>query len=196
MRYFIFIAALLFSVDSHASSYKNGDIIFQTSTSRQSQLLETTTNSKYTHVGIIVKDSNKFYVAEASSKVKITPLDKFIAKGKDHKYMVLRSDEVNETKFSKMKSFVKKFLGKNYDLKFQWDDDEMYCSELVWKAYDHAGIKLSETKTFEDFNVSSPIARKEILKRFKNSIFSLDETVVAPVDIANNKDLKVVFTNY
>jgi len=196
VNHFILLITSLFSIGYNIPDLKDGDIIFQTSASKQSELLETVTKSKYTHVGIIVKSSNKFYVAEASSKVKITPLERFISKGKNHRYMVLRSNEINESKFLKMKTFVKGLLGKNYDLKFQWNNDEMYCSELVWKAFNRVGIKLSEPKTFRDFNLSTEVAKREILKRFKNSIFSLDETVVAPVDIAENKNLKLVFSNY
>ena len=37
------------------------------------------------------------------------------------------------------------FLGRPYDLTFDWSHDRMYCSELVYKVYDRAlGIKIGD----------------------------------------------------
>ncbi len=42
----------------------------------------------------------------------------------------------------------RKVLGKPYDIYFEWDDRAIYCSEIVWKAYQHAlGIELSAVTT-------------------------------------------------
>lgn len=37
-----------------------------------------------------------------------------------------------------MKQIGEKFKGKPYDIYFEWSDDKIYCSELVWKIYKHA----------------------------------------------------------
>lgn len=62
---------------------KNGDLIFQTSLSRQSKAIQLATKSKYSHCGIVFYDNGQFYVFEAIQPVKSTPLDKWIARGKD-----------------------------------------------------------------------------------------------------------------
>ena len=69
---------------------KNGDLIFQTSLSRQSKAIQLATKSKYSHCGLIYKDGNDFYVFEAVQPVKQTPLDKWIARGQDGKYVIKR----------------------------------------------------------------------------------------------------------
>ena len=43
----------------------NGDLIFQTSLSRQSQAIQLATKSKYSHCGLIYKDGNEYFVFEA-----------------------------------------------------------------------------------------------------------------------------------
>ena len=37
-----------------------------------------------------------------------------------------------------MKTIGRKYLGRDYDLRFEWSDDKIYCSELVWKIYKEA----------------------------------------------------------
>ena len=54
---------------------KNGDLIFQTSLSSQSQAIQLATNSKYSHCGIVYIENGQFYVFEAIQPVKTTPLD-------------------------------------------------------------------------------------------------------------------------
>jgi hypothetical protein len=40
----------------------------------------------------------------------------------------------------KMKEAGKLYEGKPYDLYFEWNDEIIYCSELVWKIYKNALI--------------------------------------------------------
>lgn len=64
-----------------ASSIKKGDILFHTSTSSQSKAIQAATGSKYSHMGIIYKQGDKYSIYEAVQPVKLTPLDKSIARG-------------------------------------------------------------------------------------------------------------------
>ncbi len=41
-----------------------------------------------------------------------------------------------------------RFTGKSYDLYFEWTDETIYCSELVWKIYKEAlGIEIGKPET-------------------------------------------------
>ena len=115
--------------------FKNGDIIFQSSTSGQSLAIQLATHSKYSHVGVIFEDKGDLYVYEAVQPVKITPLQKFIERGDNQHYVVKRlidSKKIITTDvIQKMKQYGEKQIGKNYDLYFEWSDDKIYCSELV-----------------------------------------------------------------
>ncbi|WKK60412.1 YiiX/YebB-like N1pC/P60 family cysteine hydrolase [Sphingobacterium sp. BN32] len=62
---------------------KNGDLIFQTSLSGQSKAIQLTTNSKYSHCGIIFSDEGHFYVFEAVQPIKSTALEEWIALGEN-----------------------------------------------------------------------------------------------------------------
>ena len=74
---------------------REGDVIFQTSLSQQSPLIQIATRSKITHCGIIVMKNGKPYVLETLKTLVVTPLDKFIARGEDGKYWLRRSNKEN-----------------------------------------------------------------------------------------------------
>lgn len=61
---------------------KEGDVIFQTSQSKQSPLIQIGTRSKITHCGIIVMKNGKPYVLETLQPLVFSLLNKFIARGK------------------------------------------------------------------------------------------------------------------
>ena len=188
----------LISCKSKPETFKDGDIIFHSSTSPQSSMLKMATGSNLTHVGIIFFKKGVPYVIEAVQPVKITSLQSFINRGKDCKYKVMRYEEklTDENKKS-MISWGKQQLGKPYDIKFQWGDNKMYCSELVWKMYKNAGIELCETKKFSSFNLTNEKVKKAIKDRFTNKKdFNLNEIVVSPVDIYESDKLDLIYSNF
>ncbi|PIE71679.1 MAG: hypothetical protein CSA22_02315 [Deltaproteobacteria bacterium] len=181
------------------SEYKphNGDIIFQTSLSQQSIAIQKATNSKYSHVGIVYLKNNKPFVYEAVEPVKLTPLKKWIARGKGNHFSVKRL--VNAEKIL-TKEALQRLLkvgkiseGKHYDLYFEWSDDKIYCSELVWKIYKRAlNIEVGELQKMNNFNFSDPVVQKKVHERFGNSILK-DEIVISPAAIFSSNNLVAVY---
>ncbi len=55
------------------SKLMEGDIIFQTSMSSQSEAIQIVTHSKYSHMGMLYKNGNELYVLEVCSTGKINP---------------------------------------------------------------------------------------------------------------------------
>ena len=74
---------------------REGDVIFQTSQSQQSPLIQIATRSKISHCGIIVMKNGNPHVLETLKTLVVTPLDKFIARGEDGKYWLKRSKKKN-----------------------------------------------------------------------------------------------------
>jgi uncharacterized protein YycO len=92
----------------------------------------------------------------------------------------------------KLKSAAAKLRGKPYDLTFEWSDDRIYCSELVWKIYDRGiGIKIGQTKKLRDFDLSDDIVKNKMKERFGDQI-PLDEMVISPGDMFSSKLLETV----
>jgi len=171
-------------------------MIFHTSKSTQSKTIKLLTNSKLTHCGIIFHKDGVPYVFEAVQPVKITPLNKWINRGIQKKYIVTRyKHSISKKDMDNMYQYAKKQLGKPYDLKFQWSNSKMYCSELIYKTYLAGNITLTKCKTFNDYNLNHPEAKKMISQRYNDGI-SRTETVIAPVDLYNSNMVKTIYDNY
>lgn len=166
---------------------REGDVIFQTSQSQQSPLIQIATQSTISHCGIIIIKDGKPYVLETLKTLVLTPLDKFIARGKDGKYWLKRSNKEN------IKIKYVSYLGKPYDLAFKFDNDKFYCSELIYDIYkNQLGIELCEPKKVSDYLILGTGKIPQIEKAMKKRGIAKDQYAVAPVDVFESVYLKDV----
>lgn len=184
---------------SSNDALKNGDIIFQTSLSNQSKAIQLATQSKYSHCGMIYKSENDFYVFEAIQLVTTTPLPKWIARGENGKYVIKRlknADAVlTPSTLNKMKEVGNEFKGKDYDLTFEWSDDKIYCSELIWKIYKRStGIEIGKLEKLSDFDLTNSAVKSKMKERYGAKI-PLNETVISPAAIFDSENLLTVRAN-
>jgi uncharacterized protein YycO len=182
-----------------ADQLRDGDIIFQTSQSSQSAAIQLATHSKYSHMGMIFLQNGRPYVFEAIRTVQFTPLDQWIDRGKNGKYIIKRLRNANSSitpqSIEKLKAVASTFKGKPYDLSFEWSDDSIYCSELVWKIYERGiGIQIGHLKKLRDFDLSNATVKNKMKKRYGDKI-PMDETVVSPRDMFSSELLQVVKEN-
>ena len=177
----------------HIDSLMEGDILFQISTSGQGKAIQLATKSPYSHCGILFKENKEWMVYEGVQPVKKTLLSEWINRGDGHHYVSKRHKDAasiltSEVK-EKMKEEAKKLVGKNYDLTFEWNDDRIYCSELVYKIYHRgAGISVGTLQKLQDFNLNSPVVRAKLKERYGNNI-PLNETVISPGAIFADSNL-------
>lgn len=187
------------SIDDSRQTIQNGDIIFQISRSGQSRAIQEATKSKYSHCGIIYLVNGEQFVFEAVQPVKLTPLDEWIARGENGHYVVKRLKDADQVLtaavLKKMKAEGERFMGKNYDLTFEWNDDKIYCSELVWKIYKRAaGIEVGKLEKLSDFDLSSQEVKKKIKERYGSAI-PKDEIVISPASVYSSNQLIEVISD-
>jgi hypothetical protein len=174
-------------------SLMDGDILFQISTSVQGKAIQLATNSPYSHCGILFRENNEWMVFEGVQPVKKTKLSEWINRGDGQHYVSKRHKDAaslltKEVK-EKMKEEAKKLLGKNYDLTFEWNDDRIYCSELVYKIYQRgAGLSVGTLQKLKDFNLNSPVVGAKLKERYGKNI-PLNETVISPGAIFSDTNL-------
>lgn len=178
---------------------RDGDIIFQTSQSDQCKAIQLATKSIYSHCGIIFKENNEWYVWEAVQPVRKTPLKSWIKHGENNHFVVKRlknhDEVVTADVILKMKSIGKSYMGKNYDLTFEWSDDRIYCSELVWKIYERAvGIEVGKLQKLKEFDLTHPLVKEKLNERYGENI-PMEELVISPGAIFENPELILVLEN-
>lgn len=166
---------------------QTGDIVFQDTGGAQGEAVTAATKSNFTHCGVVFENNGQLYVFEAIQPVTFVPLDVWKARSKVFHARRLK-DRTKLTNDSLLKAMAwgERQLGKDYDFKFQWSDDRLYCSELVWKVYHRAtGIKICEPKRFMDYDLEDQSVLKIIVQRYGDrGNLPMNELVVAPSDLA------------
>ena len=201
LQYITIGLIILISCQSNTgfSGFQNGDIIFQTSKSGQSIAIQIATGSKYSHMGIIYKKGNDFFVYEAVQPVKLTPLNDWINRGENAHYVVKRIKNsetlLTPETLTKMKQIGEKYAGKDYDLYFEWSDSKIYCSELVWKIYKEAlELEIGKLEKLGNFNLTDYSVKQKLQERYGDNI-PTNEIVISPESMFNSDLLITVFEN-
>jgi hypothetical protein len=148
-------------------------------------------------MGVIFIDEGELFVYEAVGPVKRTPFKEWIQRGVGGRFIVKRLSEADklltDDAIAKLRAAVEIYVGRPYDLFFEWSNDRIYCSELVWKMYKSAlGIEIGTLQTFNDFNLSDPAVVKKLEERFPNGVPG-DEVVISPASMFESEELVTVY---
>ena len=169
-------------------SLKNGDVVFQCTAGEQAKAIQAATGSRFTHCGVVFEDGGSFKVLEATQPVKVTPFEEFRKRSLPGTFQVRRlKTPLSPESIASAKDWGKKQVGLNYDLHFRWDDETLYCSELVWKIFKKAGVELCATRKFHDYELDAPEVKKVIDQRYgSKDKLPKEEPVVSPGDLADS----------
>jgi hypothetical protein len=189
-RYMVLgVYSVLCSLAVANQALRDGDIVFSGSDQGQGEAIIAATGSPYTHCGIVFQREGKLMVLEAVQPVGVVSLEDFKARGKPGAFLARRLKlPLAPANYQIARTWAEAQIGKNYDGRFLWDDGNLYCSELVWKIYQHAGVELCTPRRFRDYDLEKASVKKLIDKRFGGMArVPLDEKVVAPSDLAVSK---------
>lgn len=146
MKVFFVLTLFFLWGQAFAQNIQSGDIIVQSFDCMECRLIQDETNSPYVHSGIIIRDHDGVLkVAEALGPVGLTPINKFLARGKINS--IFRSKEIQAYSQSEFQDFDQKltqvffdfFWKLPFDNDFLWDNktsegkEALYCAEFVSK---------------------------------------------------------------
>ncbi len=178
------------------SKLKDGDIVFQASRSSQSKAIQAATHSPYSHMGILFWNDHQWMVLEAVQPVKWTPFDRWTARGTGG-HLVLKRLKNRDARLTapilaRMKHVGMRLLGKPYDLTFEWSDDRIYCSELVWKIYQEgAAIEVGSLQRLKEFDLTHPAVWAKLRERYRDRP-PMDEPVISPQRMFESPELETI----
>jgi len=175
-----------------SSFVRSGDVIFQVSNSSQAPAVALASGSPVTHVGLISVEGGKVTVIEAVEPVREIPIKQFIDDGGLWGVYRLKEEPTAPAWSSRVIRAARAMKGRHYDGLFQWDDQRIYCSELVWKAYRAAGIELVKPERVGDLNLSLPPVQALIKRRVGDRKINLDEKIVTPGSLYESDKLEMV----
>jgi len=176
-------------------NYAEGDIIFIQSQTQQAAALREATESVWTHVGLLIKKSSKWYVAEAIGPLKETPLADFIARSKNKSYRIYRFKHFDAaTMATTMKARLPKY-NKPYDIYFEWSQERIYCSELTYHVMkDVTGFELGRVQKMKEMKLDGPYVQALIDKRLTDIGKELnpDEDIVTPISQMQDDEVTLI----
>lgn len=136
---------------SYPEELVEGDIVFRTGSDALSGLvLAHSKGSRFSHVGVLVRIADQWLIihstpAESGAEggVHTESLEAFASSEGTQRLGVYRIDEMSSRQRQSMKDYLLSQQGKPFDYRFQYSDNSAhYCTELVLKALDHAGVNL------------------------------------------------------
>ena len=172
---------------------REGDLIFQTSRSGQSEAIRFATSSPWSHVGVVMLERGQPVVLEAAQTVRTTPLAQFVARGEGGRFVVLRLADADAiltpVVLQRLRETGRGYLGRPYDLKFRWDDESLYCSELVHKLFSGAaGVRLGKLQKASELALGSAAVQRLLHTRYPQGI-PADTWVLTPKSLFDDARL-------
>ena len=172
-----------------------GDILFQSLPNPAGMdlvdAIEGSTASPYSHCGMVFQEEGKWMVIEAIGPVKITPLKDYVARGRDRRVWAYRLADAQRKHVPAALAAMKKDLGKPYDPRYRFDNEAIYCSELIWRGWKAAtGKELGTAVTLGslDWRPYQPVI--EAIEG--PGKLPLDREMITPRDLAKAKELTLV----
>ena len=189
---------------------QDGDLIFQTSMSRQSGAILIATADRYSHMGIVKNDGKSVKVVEAAGTVKETALQEWINRGLLNRFTVYRDPNLTPEQAKQILAAARDLYGKPYDIFFSFGNDAIYCSELPYLAYRAAGISIGKIQKVSDLHFDNFLVKKIIRQRWQRHSeckskqydfeqcykYILEQDLVTPASIAKDGRFKRIYSNY
>lgn len=196
--------------DLDPSTLKTGDLIFHTSRSNQSGAILWATKSPYSHVGLVRVYRGEVFVLEAAGKVRVVPLAAWTSRGRLGRFTVKRVKGLDDDERERVWRAARAYRGRPYDVLFLFGNRGIYCSELVWLAYQDAlGRGVGEVERAGDLDVDNPLVGALFEKRWRRhptcrGLPSRDacadrlrsQELITPASMAADERLELVYSNY
>ncbi|MDR2065887.1 MAG: hypothetical protein LBP85_09320 [Prevotellaceae bacterium] len=186
-------------------SLKSGDLLFQVgkSTALSDAIAQVTSGAdsvNYTHVGIVSIENDEIFVIEATTpKVRKVILDTFLNNSrKINGKPIVAVGRLQSKYFDIIPQAIKNAetcLGKPYDYVYSPDNDEYYCSELVYFAFKNKKGKpvfKAKKMTFCDEQGNMTAAWIRHFEKYKTPIPE-GRKGTNPGDMSKSKEITILY---
>jgi len=175
---------------------REGDVVFQALPNPPGldlvDAIEGSTASPYSHCGMVCYRNGTWKVIEAIGPVQETPLSQWISRGRDKQVWAYRLRENERSHIPAMLTAMRNDLGKPYDIHYRFDDQAIYCSELIWRGWKAAtGKELGKPVKLGELNWQPYRQVIEAIEGAGN--LPLDREMITPRDLAAAPELQQVF---
>ncbi len=181
-------------VDLATLDLQDGDIVFQHWLGKLGSVIADVTDSPLSHCGMIVYRKGEPYVIEAVGPVRYITFKKWLRQGDRGHFMQMRVKDASDRQVAKAIEVAESMLGRPYDIQYELDDEKIYCSELVYKAYERgAEIEVGDKEALRELKWRP---HEKFIRALAGGDLPLDRVMVTPVSIARNSRLKLMYSTF
>ena len=174
--------------------YRDGDIVLQHIKVPLGEVIKSATESPYSHCGLVVHRKGKPFVLEAIGPVRYISLRRWLAQGHRGRVTVVRVTDLEPGQAAKAIQVAEGFLGKPYDIQYQVDDARIYCSELVYKAFERGcGIAVGELDRLGDLKWGP---HEAFIRNITGGELPLNRRMITPVALVKSPRTVVVHSTF
>ncbi len=161
-----------------------GDVIFQSlPRGKLVDAIEGATHSPWSHCGIVARDEQgRWIVYEALNGVEATPLRQFLWRSRDDRYAIYRWQDRYQSQMPAVLKQVRSHLGKPYDIRYRMENDEIYCSELIYQAFrDATGEEPGKLVALGELDWGP---YRQLIEHLEGGAAPLERLMITPRDLA------------
>ncbi len=174
--------------------FQEGDILLQHIPSYLCSVIADVTNSQYSHCGIVAYYRDQLSVLEAIGPVKYTPIKKWLNRGSYGRFTQLRPKITNSAMKANAIIEARKHLGKPYDIQYKMDDANIYCSELVYKAFlKGCKIKIGEIEILGSLNWKP---HEKFIRYITGGSLPLKRKMVTPESLTRGPNVSLIYSTF
>ena len=173
------------------SALQEGDLLFQALPHNPLvDAIEGASGAPFSHCGIIHQTATGWVVIEAIGPVKETPLAQWKAQARDRLYVTYRLKPVFKEKIPAFIKAAQAMEGRPYDHHYAWDEEAIYCSELIYKAFEQAtGEKLGTMQRLGDLNWKPYAA---VMEQVEGGPVPVDRMMITPRAVTEAGQVELV----
>ncbi len=179
-----------------ASELREGDLIFLDIDSVIFEQVAVATLTWTSHVGVAVYEEGWYVAESALLKSRKTPLCKYLSRTQEERFEVRRlKNSLSEAKLQELKDYLNSRMGIFYDTGFDYDSSQLFCSKLVYDAFQNIGISVGEIKTFTQVLGENPEGSLTFWQFWFLGSIPWDRRTVTPKDQLIDDDFFTVLSH-
>jgi hypothetical protein len=172
---------------------REGDVIFQSLPHNALiDAIEGATESPFSHCGILHRQNGGWLVIEAIGPVKETPLDAWVARGREQHYTAFRLREKYHPKIPEFVKMAQTYEGLPYDIHYDLDDAAIYCSELIYKSFRR--VTGEEMGRLQMLGELKWLPYTDVIKQIEGGRLPLERKMITPRSLSEAAQLEKIFS--
>lgn len=180
-----------------AKNLNEGDLVFLDMDNIIFEQVAVATLTWTSHVGVAVYDEGWNIVESALFVSRKTPLCKYLNRTQDQRFAIRRlKNSLTQTQLTSLKENLSSQMGVLYDTGFDYDGSGLFCSKMVYDAFDQAlGIQVGQIKSFREVLEENPNGSLTFWKWWFIGSIPWDRRTVTPKDQLIDDDFFTVLSS-